>query len=226
MEKEARILLKQEIKICLPFYKIIYSLAFILILSLVRGISYIEEIGIAIEEPMALLAIVFCADSYLMEVQSGRFDVFKLYSLKNQTIVIWKRVLLQILYLIILAMIGYGLFYRRNLMTFGMNISRMEMVIIFIFAVAVTIMFFSFFSVVISNLFQNLWIGIGVSFAAWFFFVSKGADELLGEWNLFSYSFRFLEPPHNFDWIYGKLTAIIFVFLFIIIIPIILKKGR
>ena len=224
MEKEAGILLKQEIKICLPFYKIVSSLLFIFILSLVRGISYVEEIGIAIEEPRAVLAMVFCADSYLVEVQSGRSDIFKLYSFKKQMAVIWKRILLQVFYLMIITMAGYGLFYWQNPERWAEEISEAGMFGIFIPAVAVTILFFSLFSVTVSNLFRNLWAGIGLSFVFWLFFVSKSINELLGTWSLFAYSFRSLEEPYNFNWLYGKLMTVIFAFILAALMPVILKK--
>ena len=43
--------MSKEIKIVLPVYKIMYSAAFFVILSLVRSITYTEEIGIAMEAP-------------------------------------------------------------------------------------------------------------------------------------------------------------------------------
>ena len=48
VEKEADIVDK-EIKICLPFYKIAYSVFFVAVLSVVRGVSLTDEIGIALE---------------------------------------------------------------------------------------------------------------------------------------------------------------------------------
>ena len=68
MEKEADILI-YEIKIALPFYKIAYAVFFIVILSLVRGVTFSYEIGIALEAPMAILAASFCADTYTQEVR-------------------------------------------------------------------------------------------------------------------------------------------------------------
>ena len=97
LAKEANIV-KKEIKVCLPVYKIVYSMIFILILSLVRGISFAEEIGLAMEGPVALLAVIFCADTYLVEVQYKRADVFKLYRLQRQVIVVFRRLLIQIFY--------------------------------------------------------------------------------------------------------------------------------
>lgn len=74
----------KEMKICLPVYKIIYSICFIVFLSLVRGISSIAEIGITMDAYIAVLAIVFCADTYWMEHSGKRWEVFCLYSVKKK----------------------------------------------------------------------------------------------------------------------------------------------
>ena len=76
--------LKTELKNCLPLYKIFYSCAFILILCVIHPIIYYEEIGSAIQSPIAFLTIIFCSDTYLMEVKSKRADVFHLYDQKKQ----------------------------------------------------------------------------------------------------------------------------------------------
>ena len=91
--------LKTELKNCLSLYKIFYSCAFILILCAIHPIIYYEEIGSAIQSPIAFLTIIFCSDTYLMEVKSKRADVFHLYDQKKQLKVISQRVGVQILYL-------------------------------------------------------------------------------------------------------------------------------
>ena len=78
--------LKTELKNCLSLYKIFYSCAFILILCVIHPIIYYEEIGSAIQSPIAFLTIIFCSDTYLMEVKSKRADVFHLYDQKKQLI--------------------------------------------------------------------------------------------------------------------------------------------
>lgn len=92
--------MKTELKNCLSLYKIFYSCAFILILCAIHPIIYYEEIGSAIQSPIAFLTIIFCSDTYLMEVKSKRADVFHLYDQKKQLKVISQRVCVQILYLL------------------------------------------------------------------------------------------------------------------------------
>ena len=57
-----------ESKISLPAYKLAYAFCFVVILSLIRGITFSYEIGVAMEAPMAILAMVFCADTYTQEI--------------------------------------------------------------------------------------------------------------------------------------------------------------
>ena len=106
--------MKTELKNCLSLYKIFYSCAFILILCTIHPIIYYEEIGSAIQSPIAFLTIIFCSDTYLMEVKSKRTDVFHLYDQKKQLKVISQRVCVQILYLLILSCAGYVLFSGKN----------------------------------------------------------------------------------------------------------------
>ena len=95
VEKEESIL-KKEVKICMPYYKIAYSIAFVVILSAIQPVVYANEIGQAVERAVSLLAVVFCADTYLVEVQSKRSEVFCLYNLKKQAGVVYKRLFVQV----------------------------------------------------------------------------------------------------------------------------------
>ena len=88
MEKEAGILIR-EMKISLTFQKQAYAVFFVIILSLVRGITYSDEIGIALEAPMAILALTFCADTYTQEIVSKRSEIWRLCPMKKRMHSIW-----------------------------------------------------------------------------------------------------------------------------------------
>ena len=45
--------MKKEMKIVLPFYKIAYAVSFVVILSLIRGVVFTNEIGLSVEGPFA-----------------------------------------------------------------------------------------------------------------------------------------------------------------------------
>lgn len=46
--------MKKEMKIILPVYKMVYAFAFVVILSLIRGVVFTNEIGLSIEGPFRI----------------------------------------------------------------------------------------------------------------------------------------------------------------------------
>lgn len=100
-----------ERKISLPAYKLAYAFCFVVILSLIRGINFSYEIGIAMEAPMAILAMVFCADTYTQEITSKRSEIHRLYPMKKRLVSMGIRMLVQEIVLFALSAIGYGMFY-------------------------------------------------------------------------------------------------------------------
>lgn len=216
--------MKQEVKICLPMYKILYSIAFVVILSLIRGIARVGEIGPVMEPPIALLSLIFCSDTYFIEVQSNRREVFHLYCLKNKTKVVFRRLLVQLIYLMGISIIGYGLFHWQK-PTVDVEGTSAEMAfLMFFIAILGTILFWGIFSMTISNLFQNIWVGIGGSILFWVTLNSQAADKLLRKWNLFSFTFHDLEKVNDWSWIYGKMVSLFCVIIMLTVIPFILKK--
>ena len=55
----------------MPYYKIAYSIAFVVILSAIQPVVYANEIGQAVERAVSLLAVVFCADTYIGQGKIG-----------------------------------------------------------------------------------------------------------------------------------------------------------
>lgn len=225
MEKEASIL-KNDLKISLPVYKVVYSAAFVLILSLVRGITSVGEIGVAMESPIALLSLIFCADTYLIELQSKRGDIFRLYPLKKQTTAILRRLAIQMIYLLILAVVGYGFFYWQRPDEILGNLTSPEAFALFMTAIPGTIMFWGMLSMTISNFFRNLWAGIGLTFVIWISLISKAGSEFLDKWNVFSYTFMDIKTVSDFSWMCGKILSVVLALLMMGLIPVLLKKRR
>ena len=75
----------------IPFQKQAYAVFFVIILSLLRGMTYSEEIGIALEAPMAVLALTFCADTYTQEITSRRSEIWRLCPMKKRMHSIYRR---------------------------------------------------------------------------------------------------------------------------------------
>ena len=64
--------MRYELKITLPIYKIVYSIAFMVIIVLVSPINSFSGIITAVEPNVALLAGVFMADNYYKEYVGDR----------------------------------------------------------------------------------------------------------------------------------------------------------
>ena len=203
----------REMKISLTFQKQAYAVFFALVLSLVRGVSYSNEIGIALEAPMAILAFTFCADTYTQEIVSRRSEIWRLCPEKKRIYFIYRRIVIQGIFLLTVAAVSYGLFFLfQDPITYGIRQDGLESEIcqffVYLAAVAVTIGFWGILSNLISCLFRNMWVGIGGCLVLWTITNSILGDRIFGAWNLFSYSFRNLEDSSDFSWIYGKAVCI------------------
>ncbi len=228
MEKEAG-LLKYEMKISLPFYKIAYAVFFAVMLSLVRGVTYSHEIGIALEAPMAILAVTFCADIYTQEITSKRTEVQRLYPMEKRMHCIYRRLVIQEIFLLSVAVLGYGLFFlfqNPRTLDIGQGIVENEIYPFFIYfaAIAVTLGFWGLLSNLLSCIFRNMWMGIGGCLILWLITNSSVGDRYFGVWNLFSYTFRDVENSRDFSWIYGKIICICIGMIMMAILPQIIEK--
>lgn len=215
--------MKREWKICMPPYKMAYSLIFAILLCLVRGISDISEIGGAVDTNMALLAIVICSDTYVMEYRGKRWEIFKLFPLRSKTKAIYRRTGIQMLYLSALAYVGYCFFYWQKPAKWY-NISSVRLYGMFLIAVTVTIIFWGMLSMTITDLCRNMWAGMGISIVLWVSINSKMGDELLGKFNVFAYSFCRPQQLGEWQWMWGKGIAFLTAAVMFAAVPKILKK--
>lgn len=234
MEKEAGVLTK-EMKITLTFQKQVYAVLFAVILSLVRGVVYSDEIGIALEPPLAVLVLTFCADTYTQEIASRRSEVWRLCPAKRKIQTIYKRLAVQELFLLSVAAFGYGLFLLfQNPVTGKMtkdvlimaNVPESEIYkfLVYLAALAVTIFFWGMLSNLLSCLFRNMWAGIGACLILWLTTNSAMGDRILGAWNLFSYTFRELGDSSDFSWLCGKMVCICMGITAMTVMPEIIEK--
>jgi hypothetical protein len=220
MEKEAGIL-KLEFKICLPAYKLVYSILFMIFLSLVRGVTTYDEIGITIEPYLGILAAIFCADTYMCEWNAKRDEFFSLISIRNRKKVIYRRLTLQVFYLWSIGAAGYFLFFWHKPVNFR-NISIWQEYVWLLFVLFWNVVFWSTFSMTVTNLFRNHIVGIGSSIVLWVVLYSKWGAQYLGNYNLFSYVFRDLSG--SMKWIYGSVIEIVLAALMLGLVPFIMKK--
>lgn len=219
----------KEMKISLPLYKIFYSLAFVVILSLVRGVTHTCEVGIACEAPMALLSAVFCADTYVQEVTSRRSEVWRLYPMGRKMAAVARRMGIQQCYVLMLAAAGYGLFFLFQdpfpLYAPGTGgESELHLFLTYMAAVLVTLNFWGILGNTISCLTRSMWAGIGVSLAVWLTVNSMWGERLLGDWNLFSYTFRDIADSGNLSWLKGKVLCACLGIIMALATPKIIRK--
>ena len=218
-----------ERKISLPAYKLAYAFCFVVILSLIRGISFSYEIGVAMEAPMAILAMVFCADTYTQEITSKRSEIHRLYPMKKRLASMGIRMLVQEIVLFALSAIGYGMFYSfqhpQSLYQAGQSSeSELQMFFIFLAAMVVTLWFWGILSNLLACLFRNMWVGIGCGIALWLVTNSTLGNNVLGNWNLFSYAFRNVMDSRDFRWLYGKAFCLLLCVWMTLLTPNIIRK--
>ena len=218
-----------EMKISLPFYKISYAVFFVVILSLVRGVTYSDEIGIALEAPMAILAASFCADTYTQEITGKRSEIQRLYPMKKRIYSIYRRIVIQEIFLLYVAVSGYGLFYifqNPRIAGIEQNSSGNEICqfLVYFAAITVTLAFWGLLSNLLSCLFRNMWVGIGGCLMLCLITNSSIGDKYFGAWNLFSYTFRNMENGSDFSWIYGKIICIWIGIMTVAALPQIIEK--
>lgn len=216
-----------EAKISFPIYKVIYSVFFTVILSIIRGVSFTNEIGGTLEPQMGILAAVFCADIYVQEVASGRWEINRLYPMKNRMGGIWRRMAVQETYLFLLGLAGYGLIYLlQNPIPYWQGEWGKEILLFLIYipAMAGTIIFWGMLSNVVACIFRNMWAGAGISLVLWIAVNSTYGDRIMGIWNLFSYTFRDIEDIGNLSWILGKILWLFGTILLGVVLKRLIKK--
>lgn len=218
--------MKNEIKIMLPLYKIVYPFLFLVFLAIFRGIADTKEIGVTLDPMMAVLSIVFMVDTYLVENREQRGEIFALYALDKKISMVYKRVLVQFVYLFLLAAIGYFLFFAQNPSKEAWG-TEVKMYLEYLFAVSITILFWGSMAIIVANLFHNVWCGIGISLIIWLILNSTFGANVFGKYNIFSYVFRSYEQGTAVDWIPGKVIGVILVILMMFgLLPQTIKRRR
>ncbi|MDO4273601.1 MAG: ABC transporter permease [Eubacteriales bacterium] len=215
--------MKTEIKICLPVYKIVYSVLFMILLSLVRGISFVHEIGIAMQVYVGLLALIFCADTYETEFQGHRFEVLALRPLAGRVKAIRRRLLIQFIYLCILSSVGYVCFYWQSPQSDD-SMNPLGLYGIYMAAAAVMVLFWGILSMTLVSVGHNLWTGIGIALLLWMALNSSWGDSALGKWNIFAFTYRDVTDMGNYSWLLGTGIALLLSVIMAAAIPWTIKK--
>lgn len=217
--------MKNERKIVLPLYKIAYAASVAVILSLIRGVTHTYEVGLAIEPPFAILTAVFCADTYVQEIMSRRYEIHRLYPVRKRTVSILERLAIQELFLLLLAVVCYGLFFLFQKPA-AHPVTENEWVQFGIYAgaIAITVFLWSVLANTLSMIFRNMWMGIGGCLLLWLASNSQSGDRLFGAWNVFSYTFREIENAADLTWLCGKALCLFVGILLLLLLPKLIQR--
>lgn len=210
-----------ERKICLPLYKFAYSITFIVLVSLIRGITSVDEIGGALLPNVSLLAIVLMADTYELERREKRREIFYLFPqrLKAKTVV--KRILIQLMYVQGLSVAGYGLFYWKKLDSYEGD-SQIILFTVFLINLIPISAFWGMLSMTFVNVFQNLWEGVGCAVLLWLTAFSNFGDRIFGAFNIFAFIFH--KEDGVSGWSGGMFLAAAAAILMVLAVPYIIRK--
>ena len=165
--------MKYEMKIALPVYKMVYSFLFMGIIVLVRPIQSTTEIIVTVETYIALLAGIFLADTYYQEFTSGRISCYYRYGIRKKIISVIQRNLIGISYLLLLATLAYWGFI---LWYHPIHVSATPESVLYgnvIAASLASIIFVGSFGFTLTNLTQNMGIGIGGTLVLWLLMTSS-----------------------------------------------------
>lgn len=214
--------MRTEMKIVLPLWKMAYAFCFVLVLSLVRGVSYADEVGLALEPPLAALAVAFVSDTCVRERVSKRSEVWKLYSLEKKKRAVFRRMAVQEIFLLLLAVSGYGMFFmfQQPAAIYGtdsaaVNDAKPAVTAFFFYllAIAVTLVFWGMLSLLLSCVCKSQWAAIGGGMVLWIAVNSVAGDAILGKWNPFSYTFREIGAGtgggEDMSWLCGKMLCVL-----------------
>lgn len=177
--------MKYEMKIALPVYKMVYSFLFMGIIVLVRPIQSTTEIIVTVETYIALLAGIFLADTYYQEFTSGRISCYYRYGIRKKIISVIQRNLIGISYLLLLATLAYWGFI---LWYHPIHVSATPESVLYgnmIAASLASIIFVGSFGFTLTNLTQNMGIGIGGTLVLWLLMTSSVMDHLPDYFQLF-----------------------------------------
>ncbi|MDR2044599.1 MAG: hypothetical protein LBQ15_09595 [Clostridium sp.] len=190
--------LKTQIKLALPWYITGVGVLFALVYPLVRGITFYDEIGIALDRIFPFLSLVLFADTYHGDILGKTAENFYLRESGRQTGALLARLLWKLGFLSLLFLVSYRLFLFRSPRLF--SVEEIPAVLFWeaAFAVVVGALFWGGLSCFLVNALRSLWAGVGLGIVLYLALASKHAEKLPAAVNMFAYGIR----P---DWQSGKI---------------------
>lgn len=183
---------------------------------------FVWEIGGALDGNVAILAAIFCADTYTSEISGGRAEVFGMLPAKSRRNAVLCRLFLQMGYLCLTAYGGWFLFFWQR--PVSSETAGTVLYAAYLVAVTASIIFWGTLSMTAANVCRNMWGGIGLALILWLIVNSKFGELALGNFNIFAYGFCDFNQGIAWEWLWGKAAGILLAAVMMGCIPYILKK--
>ncbi|MBR6403687.1 MAG: hypothetical protein IKS48_09930 [Eubacterium sp.] len=217
--------MREEIKIVLPPYKIIYSVLIVMFLPVLRGISDTNEIGCTMDVMMSALTMVMFADTYLVEKREQRWEIISLLPEKSRKRMVYMRFFIQLIYILFFSAAGYFTFFIWKPVTQDFH-SELQKYFEYLLAVGISIVFWGILVLIIANVTSNIWKGIGTGLVLWLNLFSTLGNRTLGRYNVFAYVYAETDTGIS-GWIPGKIIGLMIAgVLGILILPKTLEFRR
>ena len=201
--------MKQDLVIVVSKYKLWICIIYVMLLSIIFPLAYVDEIGGVIDPYSSLLAILFFSDLFYLEILEKRYEVIKLKSKDVLIGIVKRRFFIAWLFVELLALVQYSLY----LMKVNNNIGKMDnlsMIIITLIATGVSIAFFGYLTVVLVNITKKIGIGVGIAVLIWFLLNSTIGMNIFKSANIFAFC-EFFTNDLDYSWVIGKLIGAIIV---------------
>lgn len=209
--------MRYNLKISLPLYKILYSIAYMFLFVLLRPTVTVNEIMVVIEPNICFLALIFVSDIYYCEFRDCRIDVFYMLPNGQKYKTILQRFAVDIGYLMLLVMIFFWIYviFQKNNYISGDVLPVYSSTI---FSCFMTILFFSALSYTLVNGLQNLWLGLGISATIWLLFNTKFKEYIPMCLNIFAYKNEVGVYPYYVSRVLYTVIAIFLILLNYVIV--------
>lgn len=201
--------MKQDLIIVVSKYKLWICIIYVMLLSIIFPLAYVDEIGGVIDPYSSLLAILFFSDLFYLEIVEKRYEVIKLKSKDALIGLVKRRFFIAWLFLESLAFVQYSLY----LIRINNNLGRMDnlsMLIITLIATGVSIAFFGYLTLVLVNITKKIGIGVGIAVLIWFLLNSTIGMTIFKSANIFAFC-EFFTKNLDYSWVIGKLIGGIIV---------------
>ena len=198
-------------KLSVPRYKWISTFCYMFLLCLLPLVHQISDITLLVDKYFCLLPIVFFADILLMEYTGNNIEIFILKPNRKKRYVLLMRILMNLLMLVCVSMLSYGLFFIIHNPVINQGDSIIYYFFFSILIVFMNSLIFGLLSMLFSNLFSNMWVGIGVTTFTWFSLISKWGRSLPVPINMFLFgsSNKDGNPDPNAKlWVIGKIVVL------------------